>query len=419
MQFKLPYGRTSIQVNVPDSADIADLKQYSGPIDIRTEIRRALDHPIGCRSLKRLAQGHQNAVIVINDTTRPAPNGPMLQALIEDLRDAGISNDRVTVVIACGNHRPCTHDEIRKMVGDDLAKQLHIINHECTNREHLVFVGHTRTGLPVWVNKTVAHASLKILTGLIAPHHSAGYSGGRKSLLPGVAGLETLKSHHSFPIRPFEPAYGWMKGNPFHEESVRIARRVGIDFILNMVQDSRGNFFKAVAGEVEVAHEKGVEIGKPYWELWLPHRYDVVVVTPGGYPRDIDLHQAQKALSTAEMVVAQDGVIVMVAECRDGVGKWGEWLKQAQAPDEVIERFKKEGFNKDHTSKAFMFARALSKHVIIIHCSGIHASELKEMFLTPAPTPQDTIDMALEHTGLNARMLVIPRAVNCVPKVIG
>lgn len=420
MQIDLPYGRSSVRLDLPDHARIADPQPFANGVDIRTRIRRTLDHPVGCPPLSVLAKGAPDAVIVINDTTRPAPSGAMLEALLEELSVAGIDPNRVTVVIACGNHRPCTPVEIRQMVGDVLFERLCIVNHDARDRENLTLVGETANGLPVWANKTVANASLKILTGLIAPHHSAGYSGGRKSLIPGVAGIETLKQHHSFPFRPYEPAYGWMKGNPFHEEAVRIARKVGIDFILNVVQDSSGKFFEAVGGDLEAAHEKGVAMGKPLWEIILPHRYDIVIAAPGGFPRDIDLHQAQKAVSMAETLVEPGGIIGLIAECKDGLGKWpAAWLKAARSPEQVIDRFKREGFTEDHTSKDFMCARALSKHEVVIYSSGISEKEVREIFFTPAPSPQAVVDFSIERSGIDPRVLVLPHAVNCVARIDG
>jgi len=417
MQIDLPFGSETVGVKLPGHADVLTLQECSAVSDIRTEIRRALNDPIGCAPIWELARGKSDAVIIINDTTRPTPSDLMLEALLADLAKAGIRETDVTVVIACGNHRPNTRQEIRRMVGDGLASRLEIINHDCNDMQNLVAVGTTDTGIPVWVNAIVASAGFKIATGLITPHHTAGYSGGRKSIIPGVAGLETLKRHHSFPIRPYEPAFGKMKGNPFHEEAVMIARRIGVDFILNVVESGSGTISMVVGGELEAAHEHGVSFCETSWDLKVPHRYDAVIVTPGGYPRDIDLHQSQKAMSSAEMVIEKGGVIVLIAECRDGVGKYGQWLKQAQTPEEVIERFKKEGFTADHSSKAFMCARALARHTVVIAGSGISEKELAQMFFTPAPSPQAAIDIALDKLGPNASILVLPNAVNCIPRV--
>lgn len=418
MKVDLPYGSTSVGIEVPENTRVVIPEEVPGVANVRAEIRRALDYPIGAPLLSVLARGKSDAVVVINDITRPAPSGLMLAELLRDLSLAGIQENMVTVVIACGNHRPNNAEEIREMIGHDLASRLRIVNHDCDDKNNLTYFGKTDTGLPVWINTLVAKASVKILTGLITPHHSAGYSGGRKSIMPGVAGLDTLNQHHSLPTRPYNPAFGWMQGNAFHEEAVKIARTVGVDFILNVIKNAGGQVVEAVAGELESAHEYGVSTCEKLWQLDLPHRYDIVIVTPGGYPRDIDLHQSQKAMSAAEMIIAKNGVIVLIAECRDGIGKYADWLKQAKTPREVIERFKCEGFAKDHSSKAFMCARALEHYTVNLFCSGIASDESVQMFFHPAPSPQTAIDDALKLKGPEARVLVLPQAVSCSPRVI-
>lgn len=421
MRVDLPYGSGSVEVEVPDSARVVVPEEIPGVTDVGAEIRRAMDNPIGTRPLSRLAEGKSDAVVIINDITRPAPSDRMLSEILADLSQAGIQEHMVTVVIASGNHRPNTDEEIQQMIGPDLAARLRVLNHNCDDKDNLSYMGETDTGLPIWINSIVAKASVKILTGLITPHHGAGYSGGRKSIMPGVAGMESLNQHHSLPIRPYHPAFGWMKGNVFHEEAVKVARVVGVDFIVNVVKNSCGQVVEAIAGELETAHERGVSVCEKSWQVNLPHRYDVVVVSPGGYPRDIDLHQSQKAMSAAvsaaEMVIDTDGVIVLVAECRDGIGKYADWLKQAKTPREVIERFKREGFNRDHSSKAFMCARALEHYTVNIFCDGIDPGESAQMFFHPASSTQAAIDEALVKKGPVARVLVLPQSVSCIPSV--
>lgn len=418
MQVDLPYGTSSLKVDVPENARVVMPEEMPGLPDERAEIRRALDDPIGTAPLSQLARGKSDAAIIINDITRPAPSQLMLEELLQDLSQAGVKEENLTVVIATGNHRPNDDEEIREMIGRDLASRLRVVNHDCDDKSLLTDLGQTDTGLPVWINTLVASASFKIVTGLITPHHAAGYSGGRKSIIPGVAGLETLNRHHSLPIRPYQPAFGWMKSNPFHEEAVKVARSVGVDFILNVVKNSCGQTVAAVAGELESAHEHGVSLCEKSWQLNLPHPYDIIIVSPGGFPRDIDLHQSQKAMSAAEMVIAKDGVIVLVAECRDGIGKYADWLKQAESPREVIERFECEGFTRDHSSKAFMCARALEHYSVYFYCGGIGTDELEQMFFHAAQSPQEAVDKAVKEKGTDARVLVLPQAVSCVPRVL-
>ncbi len=419
MKVTLPFGKSAVEVVVPDGSTVAYPRQLPPVPDVDAEIRRAMAAPIGSPPLREVAVGKRDAVVVINDITRPAPSREMLAAILEELGLAGIPEGAVTVVIATGNHRPNTPEEIARMIGDDFARRLRVVNHACEDEGALTSISAPGVGISIRVNSHVAKASVKILTGLIAPHQAAGYSGGRKSLTPGVAALETIAKQHSFPIRPYDPAMGWMKGNPFHEVAIMVARTVGIDFIVNVVKNCKGEVVHAVAGHLEAAHEAGVAVCAESWVTTFPRKYDVVIVTPGGFPRDIDLHQAQKAMSTAELVAADGGVIVLLAECADGIGKFAAWLKGAKSPQEVIERFKREGFTREHSSKAFMCARALAKHPVVVCCAGIRTEDMEAMFFQPAATAQGAVDAALRMKGDRCGVLVLPYAVDCVPKAVG
>ncbi len=418
MKINVPYGKGSVEVKVPDGSTVSLPCQLERVHDVSAEIRRAMAEPIGSPALRMIASGRRDAVVVINDITRPAPSREMLAAILDELRDAGVPETTVTVVIATGNHRPNSPDEIESMIGEDFARRLRVVNHACEDAATLTTMAAAGVDVPVRINSHVARASLRILTGLIAPHQAAGYSGGRKSLTPGVAALETIAKQHSFPIRPYNPAMGWMKGNPFHEVAVKVARAVGIDFILNVVKNCRGEVVHAVAGELEAAHEAGVAICEKSWVTSFSRKYDVVIVTPGGFPRDIDLHQAQKAMSTAELVAADSGVIVLLAECPDGIGKFAPWLKGAASPQAVIDRFTREGFTREHSSKAFMCARTLARHPVVVSCSGIGRQDLEAMFFRYAPSPQEAINAALELKGGDSSVLILPYAVDCVPKIV-
>ena len=417
MKVALPYGKGSVGVNVPDGSTVVYPRELQRVGDVGAEIRRAMATPIGSPPLREVASGKRDAVVVVNDITRPAPSREMLAGILEELRIAGIPETAVTVVIATGNHRPNTPDEIARMIGEEYARTLRVVNHACEDNSALTAISAPGVEIPIRVNTHVVRASVRILTGLIAPHQAAGYSGGRKSLTPGVAALETIAKQHSFPIRPYDPAMGWMKGNPFHEVAVTVARTVGIDFIINAVKNCKGEVVRAVAGDLVAAHEAGVAVCEQSWVTTFPQKYDVVIVTPGGFPRDIDLHQAQKAMSTAEQVAANGGVIVLLAECADGIGKFAAWLKGAKSPHAVIERFKREGFTQEHSSKAFMCARALAKHPVVVCCAGIPKADLEAMFFRPGETPQAAVDAALQMKEDGCRVLVLPYAVDCVPKI--
>jgi nickel-dependent lactate racemase len=301
------------------------------------------------------------------------------------------------------------------MMGAWRAK-LRVVVHDCNDQTSLAYAGATQRGMPVYVNKHYAAASLKILTGVITPHQLAGFGGGRKSVVPGICGLETLQIHHSFPIRPATPMLGIIKDNTFHEEAVAGARLTGVDFIVNVVKNYRGQVVEAVAGDLEAAHTAGVAICEKSWVRKFRKAYDVVFVSPGRYPKDIDLHQAQKGLVVAEQVTRPGGTIVVVAECRNGVGKFGKVLREADSVDAVIRDFYAQGFTPDHNSKAYMFARCCKDHRVFVVSSGVSPKELSDMFMTGFTSLSEAATAALASYH-RPSVLCIPYAGECIPVV--
>ncbi len=421
MRFKLPYGNSQVSFDMPDDSDAAVIlpKEVSGVRDELAAIDEALENPIHCPRLRDLAQPTDSVAIVVCDITRPAPSRLMLRGLLAELLRAGVMKERITLVVATGNHRPNTQEELDNMLGPEHAREFRVINHDCLDQKMLSFAGSTDTGLPVWVNRAVAEADVKVLTGVITPHHAAGFTGGRKSVLPGVAGLESLKVHHSFPIRPYDPVLGRLEGNTFHEEAVKAARLTGVDFILNAVVNGKREIVSVVAGDLERAYDPGTVACRSIWEVPISVPADITIVSPGGHPRDFNLHQSQKAISCAEVLTRPGGVIIVVAECRDGVGKFGGWLKSAADPWDVIERFRREGFTDEASNKAFMFARALVSHKVMMVTGGLDREELESMFLLKADSVEHAVRLALDEVGPRARVSIIPLASDMIPALQG
>ena len=412
---QFPYGKKFVNLQLPESAEVFLPNNIPGVADELAAIRMAMQKPFGTPTLAELAKGKSTVTIVINDITRPAPTETMLTAIIEELAKTGIEEKNITVIVALGNHIPSTDEELKKITGKWWGR-LKIINHDCYNEKILTFVGRTKRNMPVYVNSNYVNASLKILTGIITPHQSAGFSGGRKSVVPGIAGIQTLKVHHSFPIRPEFPVMGIIKNNPFHEEAVAAARLAGVDFIINVIKNYKNEIVDVVAGDLEAAHMHGVSICEKSWIRKFSQHYDVVFVSPGKYPKDIDLHQSQKAFAVAEQITKPGGSIVLVTECSHGIGKFGSLMKKASSVDEIIENFRKNGFSADHSSKAYMFARAIKNHRVIVATKGIEPAELKDMFMEGYKTIDEAAQAALS-TFKNPSILCIPYAGECIPVV--
>jgi len=421
IKFNIPYGKGYKEIYVPKKNLVTAKFPKSNIANHNVEdlISNALKNPIGSLSLDKIVEkkNARTAIIVINDITRPTPTKEMLNILVSKLRESGLQNKDITILVATGNHSAPLPEELDIMIGGKYRSSLKVVCHNASDNLNLIDLGYTSRKVPIVVNKAILGADLKVLTGTITPHHAAGFSGGRKSILPGISGLDSLRIHHSFPIRSFNPVLGWYEGNPFHEESLEAARKIGIDFIVNSIPDSDGKLTDAVAGDLNKAHEKGVEICRMLCQVKIPEKSDITIVSPGGYPRDINLHQAQKAISFGEIVTKKGGIIILVAECSKGIGKFKNWLMEAQKPEDVILRFKKEGYTEEASSKAFMIARALIKYKIFVVSEYLEKIELQKMFIDKKDTLQKALDEAFQKLGKDAKVLIIPKISGVIPSI--
>ncbi|HWR61502.1 MAG TPA: nickel-dependent lactate racemase [Clostridia bacterium] len=418
-KISVPYGKTVQEAFISDDIELqvidVDVPKMTTPVE--QLLKEAMDNPIGSDRVENLVKKDDSIVIVVNDHTRPGPNQAIVRELVTRLTGAGVPDRNIRFIIATGSHRASTDAEVANIIGAEYKEKHQVIMHDCTDKENMAYLGTTASGMPLYVNKAVAECSFVITTGLIAPHHAAGYSGGRKSIVPGVAGLDTLRIHHSLPIRPFEPAMGFIYGNPFHDAALEAAKKVNVRFIINAIQDPHKQNIAFVTGELEQAHAKGVEICKNVSEVEIHGLADIVITSPGGYPRDSNLYQAQKALSVAEPLGKPNCVYILNANAEDGIGEgvFRDWLVEASTPQEVVERFRVEGYNVG-SNKAFMYARAMTKGRVIIVSENVTEKDLNEMMLEWAPNLQAAIEKACIGK-VPEKIIVLPRAVNIIPCV--
>lgn len=418
-KISVPYGTSKMEALIDDSIplQIIDVEDHAAEADLAAMTEDAMEHPIGSDKLENMVKPTDSVVIVVNDQTRPGPYEIMMHAIVERLERANVPVENVTVIYATGSHRCPTEEEQSHIIGAEYAARFRRVCHVCTDEANMVYLGETASGLPLYVNRVVAEADFLIVTGLIAPHHCAGYSGGRKSIVPGVAGIETLKKHHSFPIYQYDPAMGYMYGNPFHEAALEAAKKAGVNFMLNAVQDPHKHYIRMVAGDVELAHNAGADTCRDACGIDVEKPADLIICSPGGYPRDIDLYQSQKAISMAETVCTEKCTFILVAECRDGFGEgcFRQWMVEGESAQAIIERYAEVGFDVG-TNKAFNYARALVHGRVIIVTDQLTRQELNEAKLDWAPDLQTAIDMAIAEKRPET-ISVIPYAVNFVAHV--
>ena len=416
-RIQVPYGKTYQEAEIEDSIPVQLIDPECAPVteSVDTLIEQALDHPIASEKLENIVTKQDMPLIIVNDQTRPGPNREMVEAIVRRLEKAGIPDTHMRIIIATGSHRAPTSEELDSLVGEDIHKRIAVYSHDC--KKNNVYLGTTEGGLPIYVDKLVAEASFIITTGLVAPHKAAGFSGGRKSIVPGVAGIETLKIHHSLPIRPFEPAVGWMEENPFHQAALAAAKLVKVRFILNAVQDTHKQNVAVVAGDLAEAHADGVRICREHNIVDSDKYGNMVTASPGGAPRDCNLYQGQKALATAELFAKKggDAVFILVAEAEDGIGPqlFQDWLIEGKDPQDIIERFRREGFDVG-TNKAFEYARAMTKGRLIIVSENVDKEQIRRMKMECVSTLQEAIDMVTKEKKLE-QLIVLPKAVNIIP----
>ncbi|NWF57288.1 MAG: nickel-dependent lactate racemase [Syntrophaceae bacterium] len=419
---KIPYGKGEMEVRIPRKNYVATLMPSFRPglKDEAGAVRQALENPIGTPRLREMARGRKSAVIVVNDITRSTATYKLLPHLIQELKDGGMRENQVQLLVATGTHRDNTPQELEGMLGKDMVRRFKVVNHHCQDDRIMVDLGKTRGGIPVVINRLFWEAELKITTATVAPHQSAGFSGGRKSVLPGIASLATLKQHHGFGMRSERPAMGWVDGNPFHTNALEAAKMAKTDFILNTVQNDRKEITQVVAGDVEKAWLEGVKASREIFEVKIPRPADIVITTPGGFPKDIDLYQSQKAMASSELVVKEGGTVILLAECKDGVGAHGfyEWMSAATCPQDVIDRFIREGYSIG-ASKAWLFSRCLKRSDLIVVSKCLNDKTLKEMFTERADTADEAIEKALAKHGENAEIILLKNGSDMVPRFEG
>jgi lactate racemase len=422
MQITLDYGRTGLQVTLPDERTfgplaIRDTTPLSNP---QAELEKALTNPIGSKPLAELARGKKNACIVICDITRPVPNKLILPPILRTLEANGIPRDQILILNATGLHRPNEGKELIEMVGEEIVQNYCIENHHGKALEEHTYLGTTPNGVPAWIDSRYIKADLKITTGLIEPHLMAGYSGGRKVICPGIAGLETVKIWHGpkFLEHPMADC-GIVKGNPVHEENTRIALMAGCDFIVNVCIDGKRQITWLGAGDMIQAWETGVKFCENIVKVGVPQAMDVVVTSCAGYPLDTTWYQAVKGLTGALPIVKKGGTIILVASLSEGLGSPEFQQLMKENPD--LKVFKQKILGSNYFVMDQWQLEELAK--VVEHCKvkvvtdGLTPEVLRNCYVEPASSVESAVAESLKEYGPNAKLAVIPKGPYVLPFV--
>ena len=403
-------------MNIPSEniIDILEMKKIPANENPYQLVKEKLNSSIGTEPLSKLIdkKNPKNLVIIISDFTRPFPYKKLLKVLVEEIFLTNIKKGQIRFVIANGTHRKMTENEIRSHYGDWVVDNFRFENHNC-HADDLVFYGKMKSGNELCINKTVANADFLITIGVIVPHYFAGFSGGRKSILPGVCGYETIRVNHSNII--FDNAkLGRLKNNPIHLEMCEAAHEDGIDFCVTMLVNNKDELVECFAGDIDKVFQTGVEYFKRNHSVKFTQLSDVVFVSAGGYPKDIDLNLSRKCINNVIDLTKRGGTIVLVAECIDGVGQaeMEKILLSVKSLDGLF-AIKKEDIQVDE-HRAFGIAKCLKK-ADILFVSSMNPEKVKKLFLIPMKSLKDCVNFIVKKHSKDHKSYIVPDGLKFFP----
>ena len=412
--YQVPYGNATLSFHLADNLSVDEIIAKDTPAspDAVSAVRNALQNSTGAR-LEDFSRC-KSAAIAVNDKTRPVPHEQLLPPLLEHLEGLGISPKSIHLIIATGTHVPTPREEFSRTLPPWMIERYEVSSHNCDDRANLVSLGVTSRRTPVSINHRFMEADLKIVVGNIEPHHFMGFSGGAKTAAIGLAGRETITRNHAMLPHP-KAITGHYEDNPMRMDVEEIGKIVGVNYALNAILNLEKEIVTVVAGSPEAVMRVGIPVARDICQVRSAANYDLVIASAGGYPKDINFYQAQKALTHAALVVKPGGVILLVAECSEGSGSqaYEDWMIDVSTQAEVFQKFERTGFQIG-PHKAFQVARIAGRAKLYM-VSGLPEALVKKFLLTPAASIEGAIQAMQSQIPANPRIALMPFAVNTVP----
>jgi nickel-dependent lactate racemase len=424
MRVSLPFGEQTIEASVPDTATVLTPAQMTPIADADTAVRLALVEPIGGRPLLDIARGKRSAAIVVSDITRPVPNAAMLPPVLDTLERAGIDRSDIAIIIGTGLHRPSRADERERILGASIAGDYRIVDHDARDRSTQRFLTKTARGAEVWVNAAYTDAQVRILTGFVEPHLFAGYSGGGKAMLPGICGAEAIMANHDARMIG-HPRSTWCttEGNPIFEEMRDVALKSEPAFIVNVTLDEQKRITGVFAGDMVAAHEAAMAQASRQHVRSIARPFDIVVVTNMGYPADLSLYQAVKGMSVAAQACATGGAILLVAECREGLGgpEYVRLMRSETSPSALLGRFERETHETVHDQWQVQVQAMVQARCDVWLHSSLDRATVASAHLRHAPDAERTlaalVDAKRDELRREPAVCVLPYGQLTVPRL--
>lgn len=421
MKVGLAYGEGLLEVELPSAhTTVIQPAHRPGLLDERAAVIAALESPTGCDPLPAWLKPGARIVILFTDITRATPNHRLIPWLLAYLESKGVQPGQVTLLNQLGTHRPNTPAELEKMLTPEVVARYRVLNHEPENHEACVALGTTRTGVPAWINRHCVEADVRIVTGFIEPHFFAGFSGGPKGIMPGVAHVETVMSNHGAAnLSDPRATFGICEGNPLWEELRDIALRVGPSFLLNVTLNDERHITGVFAGDLLLAHRAGRDFVRQSAMQRVDAPFDVVVTTNSGYPLDQNLYQGVKGMSAGARILKPGGLLVLAAECREGVpagSPFDRLLREAASPEEILALLATPGFVRAEQWQAQIQSLIQGRFRVRVVSSMPH-DVLRAAHLEPCDDIGALVREEVARLGPSARVAVLPQGPLTIPYV--
>jgi len=421
MNTTFAFGKGGVEVTIPETYDCAILEsRVVQPLaDVNGALQHALDHPLASSSIDNLARGKKTVAIVVCDITRPAPNSITLPPLLDRLHRSGISRDGITILIATGLHRAATQAEVDQIVGPDIARSYRIISNDARAAGQHSYLGTTNRGTPIHIHKHFMDADLRITLGFIEPHLMAGYSGGRKLAVPGVAAEPTIKAIHS-PMFMREPlaTEGSIEGNPLHNELLEIANIARHDFILDVTLTRDRQISGVFAGNPVAAHAAGVRFVQEFCLAQIAEPADLVITSSAGFPLDLTFYQSVKAITAAQHLIKKGGRILVIAECAEGVGsqEFATSLRNIRSFEAYLDEIARPPVQIDQWQVEKLALAALRSE-LFFYTPGVRPDDLGILRGRCFATLQDAVEASTAKLSRGAKLLLVPEGPYTFAKV--
>jgi nickel-dependent lactate racemase len=415
--YRIPYGKGHLDFELPDDleVDVVAMPETDAAPDPVAAVEAALAAPVGGVDLERFRDA-RSAAIAVSDKTRPVPHRYLLPPLLRRLEGLGLSPEAILLLIATGTHAPMPPDEYGLVLPEEVLARYPVVSHDADDRAALEHLGTTSRSTPVWANRRYLQADLRIVVGNIEPHQFQGFSGGVKSAAIGLAGRDTVNCNHAMLSDPLAQL-GRYDDNPMRQDVEEIGRKIGVHFALNAVLNDRKEIINVLAGEPVAVMRAGIPLSRQVSQVTVSAPFDLVIASPGGHPKDINLYQSQKALRHASQVAREGGVVILVAACPEGVGSEGyeAWMADVHSHDEVFTRFEREGFQVGPHKALLISQDSVHRRVYLV--SEMSPDLVRGMLLTPADDLEAALAAGLAELPEGGRVGIVPRASSTIPCV--